>query len=213
MSTTDATRATAELMPAKPSPHSADALSFMVALKPRGSGINHWNVEITGNYSTDCDSGKALGAEFLRFLGTNPTNGNASLLQCIVHDMIDQGVAGKPWTGAHVTFLQSINRAAMATAQMIQEGSASLSAEQRLTYHAKEFAKAAQELDPTAEELWIGRSERAIKGGMRFSAMVSAKQTTSGGQSKHRCCWCCRRNCAGSRCCRGCAGGHLRRAV
>lgn len=51
-----------------------------------------------------------------------------------------------------------------------------MTAEDRLTYHAKEFAKAAHELDPEAEELWIGRAESALKGGPRYSAIVSAKQ-------------------------------------
>lgn len=50
------------------------------------------------------------------------------------------------------------------------------SAEMRLTHHAKEFAKVAQEIDPTAEELLIGRAVAEMPGGHRFSAIVSAKQ-------------------------------------
>ncbi len=50
------------------------------------------------------------------------------------------------------------------------------SAEERLKHHAKEFAKAAKELDPTAEELWIGKAMPALPGGYRFSAIVSTRQ-------------------------------------
>lgn len=49
-------------------------------------------------------------------------------------------------------------------------------AEMRLKHHAKEFAKAAKEIDPTATELWIGRAVDSIPGGARFSAIVQTER-------------------------------------
>ncbi|MHB2265688.1 hypothetical protein [Aliihoeflea sp. PC F10.4] len=51
-----------------------------------------------------------------------------------------------------------------------------MSAQERLDFHAKEFAKAARELDPTAEIMWLGNAVPGLPGGPRFSVIVSAKQ-------------------------------------
>lgn len=91
-------------------------LSFMKRRKPRGSGINHWNVTATGPYSEDCEIGRELGREYLAYIGKYPTVGNATLLGCIVNDMVhglgDQGRL----SGIEIGFLAEVNRAAMALA-------------------------------------------------------------------------------------------------
>ena len=46
-------------------PHHADVLSFMKWRKPKGSGINNWAVEPSGDYSKDCEAGCSLAREYL----------------------------------------------------------------------------------------------------------------------------------------------------
>ena len=77
------------LFRAPPKPiHYAEALSFVERLKPRGSGLNHWAVKPTGNYTRDNELGTKIAWELLRFVGANFTNGNVTLLQCVVGDMM-----------------------------------------------------------------------------------------------------------------------------
>ncbi|MGH6792382.1 MAG: hypothetical protein ACRECF_06555, partial [Methyloceanibacter sp.] len=57
-------------------PHPTDALSFMKKRKPRGSGINYWDVDATD----DCGKGKELAREYLAYIGQYPTVFNATLL-------------------------------------------------------------------------------------------------------------------------------------
>jgi hypothetical protein len=106
--------------PVKSPTHHAKTLSFMQLRKKRGTGVDYWIVESSGNYTIDCDKGEQLADEYLTYIGKYPTVGNATLLNCIVHDMIDRAKAGAPWTGVHVGFLSGINRYAMATAKHIE---------------------------------------------------------------------------------------------
>jgi hypothetical protein len=88
----------------------------MQVRKKRGTGIDYWIVETSGNYTVDCDKGRQLADEYLTFIGEYPTVGNATLLNCIVREMIDRAKAGEPWTGIHVGFLRGVNDYAMTTA-------------------------------------------------------------------------------------------------
>jgi hypothetical protein len=100
-------------------PHHADALSFMERRKPRGSGINHWNIAATGDYGQDCETGRELAREYLAYIGQYPTVGNATLLGCIVNDMVNGlGDRGR-LSGIEIAFLGAINRAAMALAAYV----------------------------------------------------------------------------------------------
>ncbi|MEP9347868.1 hypothetical protein [Xanthobacter sp. KR7-225] len=98
-------------------PHHADILSFVKRRKPRGGGIDHWVVSPTGDYDEDCKAGRRLAAEFLTYIGNYPTYGSATLLNLIVHDMIECAKAGKEWGGVHVGFLQEVSGFAMSTAK------------------------------------------------------------------------------------------------
>ncbi|MER9174594.1 hypothetical protein NKH72_13475 [Mesorhizobium sp. M0955] len=89
----------------------ADDLSFMQTRTPKGSGIHYWQVETTGNYSADWEKGLALGREYLGYLGSHPTYGNANLLGWIVGDMVAQR-DGK-LTGIELGFLRQVNERAM----------------------------------------------------------------------------------------------------
>ena len=100
----------------KAQPPVPDKLSFVTKGKPSGTGFNYWNVKPTGSHEADCETGKALADEYLAFIGAHPTFGNATLLTCIVRDMIDQAKAGASWSGLHLGFLQRINCFAMAMA-------------------------------------------------------------------------------------------------
>lgn len=100
--------------------HHADVLSFMKLRKPRGSGIDYWAVAASGDYSRDCETGTALGREYLAYLGQYPTVGNATLLNCIVHDMVSQRAGGR-LTGIEIGFLCRVNEYAMATAAALVE--------------------------------------------------------------------------------------------
>lgn len=101
-----------------PSPPGHDTLSFVSRRKPRSGGFTYWDVKPTGSYGVDCERGAALAEEYLAFIGAHPTFGNGTLLTCIVHDMIDQGKNGAPWSGVHVGFLAGVNHAAMAAANL-----------------------------------------------------------------------------------------------
>src|SRR5664279_3650473 len=103
-------------LPVKSPTHHAEALSFMQVRKKRGTGIDYWIVESSGKYGVDCDKGGQLADEYLTYIGEYPTVGNATLLNCIVHEMIDRAKAGEPWTGIHVGFLRGVNDYAMVTA-------------------------------------------------------------------------------------------------
>lgn len=96
-------------------PHHADVLSFMKRRKPRGTGIDYWAVKSSGNYSRDYELGRALGREYLAFIGRYPTNGNATLLNCIVRDMADRGRVG----GLEFGFLNCVNEYAMFAASTV----------------------------------------------------------------------------------------------
>lgn len=108
--------------PAKAKSPQATALSFVTDARNVGSkrgGLCYWHVKPTGNYTDDCELGAKLAIEYLSFMGQWPTNGNRTLLTCIVRDMIDLAKAGSPWSGLHVGFLSNVNGYAMATANAI----------------------------------------------------------------------------------------------
>ena len=96
-------------------PHHAEALSFMKRRKPKGTGINYWTVKPSGSYSRDYETGRALGREYLAFIGRYPTNGNATLLNCIVRDMAERGRVG----GLEFGFLNCVNEYAMFAASTV----------------------------------------------------------------------------------------------
>lgn len=101
-------------------PNPADDLSFMHRKMPVGSGICYWNVEATGSYGRDCDKGHELAQEYLRYIGEHPTNGNTTLLGCIVNDMCrvrqeERKPSGNHLTGVEIGFLGEVNRYTMAT--------------------------------------------------------------------------------------------------
>jgi len=100
----------------EPAPHPTDALSFMKKRRPKGSGINYWLVDRTGNYCEQCERGKQLAAEYLAFIGKYPSVGSECLLSDIVHSMIERAEQGDGWTGVHLGFLFEVNRYAMAMA-------------------------------------------------------------------------------------------------
>ena len=89
-------------------PHEADTLSFMRRRKGGGGGIDYWHVRASGKYSADCETGQKLAAEYLAFLAEYPTNGNMTLLQCIVSHMVKSG----QWNGVCVGFLRTVNECA-----------------------------------------------------------------------------------------------------
>ena len=108
-------------------PHPADDLSFMRSRKPKGTGIDYWVVEATGNYSNDYSKGKKLAVEFMRYVAENNTYGNTTLLAQIVSDMVDQaaqrpkGKAGASrLTGLEIGFLNTVGRCANAAAGVIE---------------------------------------------------------------------------------------------
>ncbi|TIO26946.1 hypothetical protein [Mesorhizobium sp.] len=112
-------RAAAEGMPKVPrAPHPADDLSFMSKRPREIGGIDYWQVETTGSYGADCDKGHALGREYLDYIGSHPTNGNATLLGCIVGDMVALR-AGK-LTGIEIGFLRQVNELAMLVSSWVK---------------------------------------------------------------------------------------------
>jgi hypothetical protein len=102
-----------------PLPHHADSLSFMRRRKPAGSGIEYWTVEASGSYSLDCNCGRQLAHEYLKFIGNHPTNGNATLLGCIVNDMLIKRAEAKKLSGLEIGFLMEVNKYTMATAKVL----------------------------------------------------------------------------------------------
>ncbi|MFG1421722.1 hypothetical protein [Roseixanthobacter liquoris] len=111
--------ANAASLRAPKAPRYHDALSFMERRKPQGSGIDHWVVSPTGNYSADYETGESLAVEFLTFIGTYPTVCHSTLLTCVLRDMIDHAVAGQGWSGVHAGFAHGVSQYAMATARVI----------------------------------------------------------------------------------------------
>ena len=100
-------------------PPREDELSFVTWRREgrkRMGGYNYWTVAPTGRHGDDCETGHRLAEEYLAFIGKCPTNGNHTLLTCIVRDMIDQASKGAPWSGVHVGFLAGVNGHAMAMA-------------------------------------------------------------------------------------------------
>lgn len=108
---------------AKPA-HPANDLSFMKRRKPRGTGIDYWLINPSGNYADDCDTGAMLAFEYVAYLGEHPTVGNATLLTGIVREMIDRASGGEKWSGVHVGFLAGVNSYAMAAARRTSRKSA-----------------------------------------------------------------------------------------
>jgi hypothetical protein len=101
-------------------PHPADDLSFMKRRKPRGTGIDYWLINPTDDSSADCETGRKLAEEYLAYIGEHPTYGNATLLTCIVHEMIERARDGQKWSGIHVGFLRVVNDHAMAIARALR---------------------------------------------------------------------------------------------
>ena len=107
-------------------PHCTDALSFMKKRKPRGSGINYWNVVAAG-LPADCETGRELAREYLAYIGQYPTVCNATLLGCIVNDMVAQAADRADWpawrklSGVERGFLNQINDAAMLLAAHVPQ--------------------------------------------------------------------------------------------
>ncbi|OAM75484.1 hypothetical protein [Devosia elaeis] len=103
----------------------ADDLSF-VTRKIEGCGFDYWNVDSTGDYSEDCALGRRLGEEYLTYIGQHPTNGNATLLQCIADSMIARRREprtswGRHTTGIEMAFFAAVNEYAMATAKVLAD--------------------------------------------------------------------------------------------
>jgi hypothetical protein len=99
--------------------HPVDDLSFMARRVLKGTGCDYWKVESTGNYTGDCAMGRKLAKEYLAYIGEHPTNGNATLLGCIVNDMMsrveDRGRLG----GIEIAFLATVNESAMGWSALI----------------------------------------------------------------------------------------------
>ena len=102
-------------------PHPAEDLSFMKRRKPRGSGTNYWNVDPTGHWSADYETGKELAREYLTYRGRYPTGGNATLLGCIVNDMVKRVGNDSRLDGVAVGFLSVVNEAALLTAAYLPQ--------------------------------------------------------------------------------------------
>lgn len=100
-------------------PHPADDLPFMQTRPKRTGGIDYWQISPTGNYTQDGETGGALADEYLSYVGRHPTNFNATLLTCIVREMIERAKDGQEWSGVQVGFLAAINRAAMISAHFM----------------------------------------------------------------------------------------------
>jgi hypothetical protein len=100
----------------KPDAHPAADLSFM-RTRPNGCGIEYWVTEMTGNYSKDWEAGRALGVEYLAYVGKHPTFGNGTLLGSIVLDMME----GNGAKGLILGFMSIVNQHAMAAAHLLAE--------------------------------------------------------------------------------------------
>ncbi|MBB5043466.1 hypothetical protein [Shinella fusca] len=105
------------------SPHPALDLSFMrLKTRKEGGGIDYWTVASDGGYRTsdyaaDCEMGRALAEEYLKYLGEHPTNGSRTLLGCIVLDMI----AKRPAKGLVIGFMAAVNEYAMSVARIAKD--------------------------------------------------------------------------------------------
>ncbi|WP_156665792.1 hypothetical protein [Rhizobium bangladeshense] len=94
-------------------------------MRPRtraeGGGIEYWNVQsagdysVTGNYTSDSAKGRSLALEYLGYIGKHPTVGNATLLGCIVLDMIAQQAA----KGLVLGFMSAVNDYSMTVARIV----------------------------------------------------------------------------------------------
>lgn len=111
------------------SPHHAIDLSFMrLKSKAEGGGVDHWNVTAAGpysepnNYTEDCDTGRQIAEEFLRYIGKHPTNGNATLLGCITLEMIQKQVP----KGLVLGFMSAVNDYAMTVARIVAGSTTSI---------------------------------------------------------------------------------------
>ena len=98
----------------------SDALSFVKRRKSKGGGYDYWSISPSGNYTTGCEAGRLLAAEYLAFIGKYPTAGNATLLNCIVREMVERATSGNGWSGVHLGFIRTINEYAMETAVMMR---------------------------------------------------------------------------------------------
>lgn len=125
------------------SPHPAVDLSFMF-YKGNGKGIDYWDVTTFGDYSADYERGEKLAREYLAYLGQHPTNGNSTLLGCIVQDM----GAGK--NGVMLGFLRGVNSYAMAAACMLRGSGTNTPA--NLASDALEAAEAAYRPHATTDD-------------------------------------------------------------
>lgn len=95
-------------------------LSFVTAKLPKGSGLDCWNAEPSGNYVADCAKGHALGREYLDFIGRHSTSGNALVLGWIVASMIQKAAeTGRCFGGLEVGFFKEVNGYVMASARLI----------------------------------------------------------------------------------------------
>jgi hypothetical protein len=111
---------TATPVPATAYSRRHDDLSFIVRKKPRGSGFDYWSVQSTGSYAQDCKLGRELGKEFLTYIGQHPTNGNSTLLGCIVLSMIDNASDDKRARGAELGFIREVSNYAMFMALLLK---------------------------------------------------------------------------------------------
>ena len=98
----------------KPDAHPATDLSFM-RKRADGGGIDYWIAEASGNYGKDWEAGRALGVEYLAYVGKHPTFGNGTLLGSIVLAMMETDAA----RGHVVGFMPAVNQHAMAAARLL----------------------------------------------------------------------------------------------
>jgi hypothetical protein len=100
--------------------HPVGSLPFVRSRRPHGAGIDYWVVDHSTNYRAsyraDCETGRALGKQYLAFIGEHPTNGNATLLACIVADMVKYVDHQGQLSGIERGFLWAVNEAAMTIA-------------------------------------------------------------------------------------------------
>jgi hypothetical protein len=107
--------------PRRKEPHPADDLSFMKRRKPRGTGIDYWVVETTGDYGSDCQKGRVLADEYLEYIGEHPTYGNLTLLHDIVGDMLKALRPDGRLPGTAIGFLSAVNAAATLSAVLMPQ--------------------------------------------------------------------------------------------
>lgn len=140
-----------------------DALSFVSKNKGKGGGYFYFDAKPTGSYALDCVKGERLGAEYLAFIGKNPTNGNRSLLQMIVIDIMEKQTT----RGLIVGFMGRVNAAAMSIAtDAVQAGErkavlGKLFADYRAAYKA--FSDAAEQPNRRAARNAAKREVKAIQ--------------------------------------------------